>query len=111
MSDTPSELREVVDRYMEATWNANNLPYTTSVFSQVVGSMDDDAPVMETFYLVDEDDNIPIDDETPIMETMFMVHQDDDITPCLHEDEDVVHMEPSNTSSTSPTSHDRDFKG
>src|SRR4051812_40278566 len=88
MSDTPIELREVVDRSMEATWHANKLPSTTSVFSHVVGSMDDDAPVTETFHLVDDEDAIPIDDETPIMAKIFMVHQDDDITPCLHEDDD-----------------------
>ena len=106
MSDTPSELREVIDRSMEAISHSNNLTSTTSVLSHVVGSMDDDAPVMENFYLMDEDDAIPIgDDETPIMEKMFMVHQDDDITPCLHEDEHVGHMEPSTTTSTSPTSH------
>src|SRR4051812_46167277 len=110
MRDTPSELREVVDRSMEATWNANNLPSTTSVFSHVVGSMDDDAPVMVTFYLVDDEDSIPIDDDMPIMEKMFIVHQDDDITPCLHEEAHVGHMEPSTTTSTSPTSHERDFK-
>src|SRR4051795_7273967 len=43
MSDTPSELREVVDRSMDATWHTNNLPSITSVFSHVVGSMDDEA--------------------------------------------------------------------
>ena len=44
MSDTPSELREVVDRSIEATSHSNNLTSTTSVFSHVLGSMDDDAP-------------------------------------------------------------------
>ncbi|KAK1648956.1 hypothetical protein QYE76_066761 [Lolium multiflorum] len=50
-----------------------------------------------------------MDDETPIMEKMYMVHEDDDITPCLLlEDEHGGHMEP--TSSTTPTSYERDYK-
>ena len=89
MSDTPSELREVVDRSMEATSHSNNLTSTTSVFSHVVGSMDDDAPDMEMFYLVDEDD----------------------ATHMVNEDEHVSHMEPNTTTSTSPTSHERECKG
>ncbi|KAK1601956.1 hypothetical protein QYE76_027061 [Lolium multiflorum] len=51
-----------------------------------------------------------MDDETPIMEKMYMVHEDDDITPCLLlEDEHGGHMEP--TTSTTPTSYERDYKG
>ncbi|KAK1694626.1 hypothetical protein QYE76_011323 [Lolium multiflorum] len=50
-----------------------------------------------------------MDDETPIMEKMYMVHEDDDITPCLIEDEHGGHMEP--TTSTTPTSYERDYKG
>ncbi len=89
MSDTPSEMRVVVDRSCEAISNSNNLPSTSSVFSCVsLGSMDD---------------------ETPIMEKMYMVHEDDDITPCLLEDEHGGHMEP--TTSTTPTSYERDYKG
>ncbi|KAK1561287.1 hypothetical protein QYE76_008083 [Lolium multiflorum] len=50
-----------------------------------------------------------MDDETPIMEKMYMVHEDDDITPCLLlEDEHGGHMEP--TTSTTPTSYERDYK-
>jgi hypothetical protein len=42
MSDTPSELRVVVDWSMEAISNSNNLPPSSSVFSYVVlGSMND----------------------------------------------------------------------
>nr|XP_051183961.1 uncharacterized protein LOC127297785 [Lolium perenne] len=51
----------------------------------------------------------PMDDETPIMEKMYMVHEDDDITPCLIEDEHGGHVEPS--SSTTPTSYEREYKG
>ncbi|KAK1680984.1 hypothetical protein QYE76_041832 [Lolium multiflorum] len=50
-----------------------------------------------------------MDDETPIMEKMYMVHEDDDITPCLLDDEHGGHMEP--TTSTTPTSYERDYKG
>ncbi|KAK1601957.1 hypothetical protein QYE76_027062 [Lolium multiflorum] len=50
-----------------------------------------------------------MDDETPIMEKMYMVHEDDAITPCLLEDEHGGHMEP--TTSTTPTSYERDYKG
>jgi len=86
MSDTPSELREVVDRSMEATSHSNNLTSTSSVFSHVVlGSMDDETPIMEKFHLVDEDDAIPIDDE------------------------EIGHMEPN--TSTTPTSYEWDYKG
>ncbi|KAK1648712.1 hypothetical protein QYE76_066517 [Lolium multiflorum] len=89
MSDTPSEMRVVVDRSYEAISNSNNLPSTSSVFSYVsLGSMDD---------------------ETPIMEKMYMVHEDDAITPCLLEDEHGGHMEP--TTSTTPTSNESDYKG
>ena len=43
MSDTPLELREVVDRSCEAISISNNLTSTSSVFSHcVLGSMDDD---------------------------------------------------------------------
>nr|XP_051207592.1 uncharacterized protein LOC127323515 [Lolium perenne]XP_051207627.1 uncharacterized protein LOC127323551 [Lolium perenne] len=89
MSDTPSEMRVVVDRSCEATSNSNNLPSTSSVFPCVLLG--------------------PMDDETPIMEKMYMVHEDDDITPCLIEDEHGGHIEP--TSSTTPTSYERDYKG
>ena len=75
MSDTPSELREVVDRSMEAISHSNNLTSTTSVLSHVVGSMDDEAPDMEMFYLVVEDD----------------------ATHMVEEDEHVGHMESSTT--------------
>nr|XP_051183872.1 uncharacterized protein LOC127297585 [Lolium perenne] len=89
MSDTPSEMRVVVDRSCEAIFNSNILPSTSSVFPCVsLGSMDD---------------------ETPIMEKMYMVHEDDDITPCLLEDEHAGHMDP--TTSTTPTSYEREYKG
>ena len=89
MSDTPSEMRVVVDRSCEDISISNNLPSTSSVFSHVaIGSMDD---------------------ETPIMEKMYMVHKDDDTTPCFLEDEHGGHMEP--TSSTTPTSNESDYKG
>ena len=88
MSDTPSELREVVDRSMEAIRNSNNLTSSTSVSPFVVGSMDDDAPVMEMFYLVDDDDAILIDDDQ------------------------VGHMAPTTTpTSTTPTSTEKECKG
>nr|XP_051206336.1 uncharacterized protein LOC127321353 [Lolium perenne] len=90
MSDTPSEMRVVVDRSCEAISNSNNLPSTSSVFPCVLLG--------------------PMDDETPIMEKMYMVHEDDDITPCLLlEDEHGGHIEP--TTSTTPTSYERDYKG
>nr|XP_051228399.1 uncharacterized protein LOC127345890 [Lolium perenne] len=82
-------MRVVVDRSCEAISNSNNLPSTSSVFPCVsLGTMDD---------------------ETPIMEKMYMVHEDDDITPCLIEDEHGCHIEP--TTSTTPTSYERDYKG
>nr|XP_051216091.1 uncharacterized protein LOC127333725 [Lolium perenne]XP_051216092.1 uncharacterized protein LOC127333725 [Lolium perenne]XP_051216093.1 uncharacterized protein LOC127333725 [Lolium perenne]XP_051216094.1 uncharacterized protein LOC127333725 [Lolium perenne]XP_051216095.1 uncharacterized protein LOC127333725 [Lolium perenne]XP_051216096.1 uncharacterized protein LOC127333725 [Lolium perenne]XP_051216097.1 uncharacterized protein LOC127333725 [Lolium perenne]XP_051216098.1 uncharacterized p len=89
MIDTPSELREVVDRSMEAISHSNNFTSTSSVFSHVaIGSTED---------------------EFPIMEKMYMVHENDDITPCLQEVKDVDHMDP--TTSTTPTSNESDYKG
>ena len=86
MSDTPSELREVIDRSSEAISLSNNLPSPSSVFSYVaIGSMDDETPIMEKFQLVDEDDAITIDDE------------------------EIGHMEPN--TSTTPTSYEWDYKG
>src|SRR5664279_6109908 len=47
MSDTPHELRELVDRSCEAISNSNNLPSTSSVLSHcVLGSMDDETPLL-----------------------------------------------------------------
>src|SRR4051812_45917811 len=63
MSDTPSELRVVVDRSSETISNSNNLPSTSSVFSCVVlGSMEEDAPNHEAMM--------------PQLEKMYMVHED-----------------------------------
>ncbi|KAK1601998.1 hypothetical protein QYE76_027103 [Lolium multiflorum] len=66
---------------------------------------------LECLHLEDMSDApSSMDDETPIMEKMYMVHEDDDITPCLLlEDEHGGHIEP--TSSTTPTSYERDYKG
>ena len=45
MSDTPSEMRVVVDRSCETISISNNLPSTSSVLSTcVLGSMDDETP-------------------------------------------------------------------
>ncbi|KAK1619991.1 hypothetical protein QYE76_025508 [Lolium multiflorum] len=59
------------------------------------------------------DDLVPIprskEDEFPIMETMYMVHEDDDISPCLLQDGHVDHMDP--TTSTTPTSNESADKG
>jgi hypothetical protein len=75
---------------MEAISFSNNLTSPSIVSSHVaLGSMDDEAPIME--------------------KKMYMVHKDDDITPCLQEDEQVDHMDP--TTSTTPTSYERDYKG
>ena len=68
MSDTPSELRVVVDRSCETTLISNDLPSTSSVLSHdMLGSMDKEAPSFEMMmpptkkmYMVDEDDAIPI---------------------------------------------------
>jgi hypothetical protein len=63
MSDTPSKLREVIDRSNEAILNFNNLPSTSSVFSYVaIGFMDDETPIRK-MYMVYEVDAIPMDDE------------------------------------------------
>ncbi|KAK1602072.1 hypothetical protein QYE76_017115 [Lolium multiflorum] len=48
------------------------------------------------------------EDEFPLMETMYMVHEDDDISPCLLQDGHVDHMDP--PTSTTPTSHESAFK-
>jgi hypothetical protein len=50
-----------------------------------------------------------MDDDMPILEKMYMVHIHDDTTPCLQDDEDVMYMEATTTST--PTSHERDYKG
>jgi hypothetical protein len=53
MSDTPSEMRVVVDRSSEAILISNNLPSTSSVFSHVaLGSMDDEMSNLEKMYMV-----------------------------------------------------------
>ncbi|KAK1648889.1 hypothetical protein QYE76_066694 [Lolium multiflorum] len=49
------------------------------------------------------------EDEFPIMETMYMVHEDDDISPCLLQDGHVDHMDP--PTSTTPTSNESAYKG
>ena len=91
MSDTPSELREVVDRSCEAISISNNLPSTSSVFSHdVLGYMDQEVPSLDMephmeMYMMDEDDAIPMDNE------------------------DFGHMEAPTT--TTPTSHERYYKG
>ena len=92
MSDTPSELRVVVDRSCEAIFISNNLPSTSSVSSRdVLGTMEQEVPslyLMEPqmeMYMVDEDDAIPIDDEKD------------------------GHMEAPTTAT--PTSHERYYKG
>ncbi|KAK1605356.1 hypothetical protein QYE76_029029 [Lolium multiflorum] len=89
MSDTQSELREVDDRSMEDIAFANTLTSPSMVSSYVaLGSTED---------------------EFPIMETMYMVHEDDDISPCLLQDGHVDHMDP--PTSTTPTSNESAYKG
>jgi hypothetical protein len=88
MSDTPSEIRVVVDRSSEAISISNNLPSISSVFSHVaIDSMVD---------------------KTPMLEKMYMVHHDD-TTPFLEDDEYVGHLE--RPTSTTPTSKEGDYKG
>ena len=95
MSDTPLELREVVDRSCEAILNSNNLPSTSSVFSHcVLGSVNDEMPLLDTMMIQ--------------MEKMYM-EDDDDTTPCLLQTGQVGYTE-APTSST-PTSHERDYQG
>jgi len=95
MSDTPLELREVVDRSCEAISISNNLTSTSSVFSHcVLGSLDDETPIFDMMM--------------PQMEKMYM-EDDDDATPCLLQDEQVGYMEAPTTST--PTSHERDYQG
>ena len=87
MSDTPHELGEVVDRSCEAISNSNNLPPTSSVFSHdVLGSMDDETPLHD--IMVTQLEKMYMEDEV-------------DATPCLHEVEQVGHMEAPTT--TTPT--------
>ncbi|KAK1607875.1 hypothetical protein QYE76_031548 [Lolium multiflorum] len=89
MSDTHSELREVDDRSMEDIAIANTLTSPSLVSSYVaLGSTED---------------------EFPLMETMYMVHEDDDISPCLLQDGHVDHMDP--PTSTTPTSNESAYKG
>ncbi|KAK1647594.1 hypothetical protein QYE76_065399 [Lolium multiflorum] len=61
--------------------------------------------------LIDELVPIPCstEDEFPLMETMYMVHEDDDISPCLLQDGHVDHMDP--PTSTTPTSNESAYKG
>ena len=89
MSETPSELREVVDRSMEAIAFANTLTSPSFVFPHVpLGSMDVGAPMMD--------------------KKMYMV-QTDHITPCLYDDDDANHVE--HTTTTIPTSTESDYQG
>src|SRR3954467_10075103 len=95
MSDTPSELRLVVDRSSETISISNDLPSTSSVFSCVVlCSMEEDAPSHEAMM--------------PQLEKMYMVHEDDS-TPWIHQEDEVVHKEA--TTSTTPTSYERYEQG
>lgn len=95
MSDTPLELREVVDRSCEAISISNNLTSTSSVFSPcVLGSLDDETPILDL--------------TVPQMEKMYM-EDDDDATPCLLQDGQVGHMEAPTTST--PTLHEWDYQG
>ncbi|KAK1682130.1 hypothetical protein QYE76_042978 [Lolium multiflorum] len=64
----------------------------------------------ECFHLEDmSDTQSSTEDEFPLMETMYMVHEDDDISPCLLQDGHVDHMDP--PTSTTPTSHESAYKG
>ena len=93
-SDTPIELREVVDRSYESISNSNNLISTSSVFSHcVLGSMNDETPHL----------NMPV----PPMEKMYM-EDDDDAPQCLLQDGQVGYMEAPTTST--PTSHKREYR-
>jgi hypothetical protein len=49
------------------------------------------------------------EDEFPLMETMYMVHENDDISSCLLQDGHVDHMDP--PTSTTPTSNESAYKG
>src|SRR5215217_376409 len=89
MSDTQSELREVDDRSMEDIAFANTLTSPSLVSSYVALGY--------------------TEDEFPLMETMYMVHEDDDISPCLLQDGHVDHMDP--PTSTTPTSNESAYKG
>src|SRR5215216_6117203 len=89
MSETPSELRVVVDRSCETTLISSDLPSTSSVLSHdMLGSMDKEAPSLEMMM--------------PPTDKMYMVDEDDAIT--IH-DEEVIHMEANTT--TTPTSYER----
>lgn len=88
MSDTPSELREVVDRSSEAIFISNNLPSTSSVFSHdMLGHMNQEGIRWFTDPLYQDDE--------------------DDATPWTHEA--LGHIEAPTT--TTPTSHERYYKG
>ncbi|KAK1682557.1 hypothetical protein QYE76_043405 [Lolium multiflorum] len=64
----------------------------------------------ECFHLEDmSDTQSSTEDEFPLMETMYMVHEDDDISPCLLQYGHVDHMDP--PTSTTPTSRESAFKG
>ncbi|KAK1642899.1 hypothetical protein QYE76_060704 [Lolium multiflorum] len=64
----------------------------------------------ECFRLEDMSDTLSsTEDEFPLMETMYMVHEDDDISPCLLQDGHVDHMDP--PTATTPTSNESAFKG
>ncbi|KAK1664910.1 hypothetical protein QYE76_053069 [Lolium multiflorum] len=64
----------------------------------------------ECFHLEDmSDTQSSTEDEFPLMETMYMVHEDDDISPCLLQDGHVDHMDP--PTSTTPTSNESAYKG
>ena len=95
MSDTPLELREVVDRSSEAILNSNNLTSTSSVFSHcVLGSIDDETPHLNMMV--------------PPMEQKY-IEDDDDVNPCLLQDGQVGYMEAPTTST--PTSHEQEYQG
>jgi hypothetical protein len=96
VSDTPHELGEVVDRSSEDILISNNLPSTSSVFSHfVIGFIHKEAPSLDLLV--------------PQMEKMYMVDEEVAI-PCIYQDDDGVgHLEAPTT--TTPTSHERDYKG
>ncbi|KAK1652305.1 hypothetical protein QYE76_070110 [Lolium multiflorum] len=80
--------------------------------SESDSELSDSHPIceFECFRLEDmSDTQSSTEDEFPLMETMYMVHEDDDISPWLLQDGHVDHMDP--PTSTTPTSNESAYKG
>ena len=101
MSDTPSEMRVVVNRANETILHSNDLPSTSSVFSyDVLGALADDEPSLE---MMEDDEVVHKEATTTTTPTSHEKHNkgnigvDDAMIPlvdmmnCVDDENDLLH--------------------